>query len=287
MSKLLPAITGFACLVWIVMWTLRLSASKDQDLQQNEATPLSFSISHENFVHVTNDLFAFSLSEEQPLLTDSSLHLLQLLATWLLENPSMNLNLTGVYTPGEKNHTVYQNLGLARAEAVKSILVQKGALSQNIHSGYIASGSQPMAGGKLLGGVIFSFDENQGGDKSLSSRLPEPSVPVGDLPEVDSGRFFYFSNGSASIVEKDKPVLDDLKDYLRSDPSIGILITGYSEAVEEYKTEGNLAELRAKAVRRYLVDSGVRRRQIETASKPSLAENGKERVVTITIRQLN
>jgi outer membrane protein OmpA-like peptidoglycan-associated protein len=284
MSKLLPALLGIACIFWISTWIYQLTKQEGIHLPQTAAIPYSLSISHHNFSAETSDLLSFSISEEQPQLTDSSSLFLQKLTAYLTENPGEKLILTGVYTPEEKNRTVSQNLGIARAEAVKSILVQKGAPAGNILTRYLQSNSLPKANGKILNGVFFSFEDATAVSEPNLVKTGQSAQPEQEVFEPENGRIFLFSNGEASLKESHRTNLRELRHYLRANPSLKIVITGYSEPEEEFKTNFNLAEMRARAIRRYLVDSGTRRRQIEIVAKPSMAEGEQGRVATIAIQ---
>ena len=77
-------------------------------------------------------------------------------------------------------------------------------------------------------------------------------------------------------------MLDELRQLVRDNPSYKLIITGFSASAEE-KAVNNLAERRSLAVRRYLVDTGVRRRNIIVESRPGEAKATTEQRVEITV----
>mgnify|MGYP002072403743 CR=1 FL=1 len=287
MSKLLPALLGFACVIWISAWTVRLSEPSAMELERTAACRFTFTLTHEEFKLATHDLFSFAFSEEQPTLTDSTLIFLKKLAAYLAGHPEEKVYLTGVYAPGETNQSISSNLGIARAEAIKSILVQKGAPGDNIFSKDYLTNSLHQVGGKMVGGVFFSFENPIPGSQAITPSSGQQTFTKNDAPPQSDGRVFYFAVGEYRLSENDKRMLDDLRGYLNSDPSLKVVLTGYSGQMEDHKTGKNLAELRAMAIRRYLVDSGVRRSKIEVAAKPPSSAEDQQRIVTVTIRQIS
>ncbi len=283
MSKLLPALVGLTCLTWIFAWTYQLSGPALSANQPGGACGLTYVLTDEKFKLSTQDLFSFGFSEEQPMLTDSTLSFLRNLAEYLAANPSKRIYLTGLYAPGETNRSISANLGVARAEAVKSILVQKGASPDNILSADFRTNSLHWAAGKILDGVFFSFGEAQ----PLARLSAGPGSA--DYPSSSSGggRIFYFPEGSHSLSEKDKQTLKDLRDYLKTDATLRVRLTGYAQEREEQDAGKNLAELRAQSVRRYLVDSGLRKEKIEIATGSPRETGNAARIVTVTIQQLS
>ena len=84
------------------------------------------------------------------------------------------------------------------------------------------------------------------------------------------------------ILIENRAKLDELRRLIRSNPSYRLNITGYSTSDEE-KARPGLAKQRAMSVRRYLVDTGVRRRNILPEAQPGAAELPTDRRVEITL----
>ena len=57
--------------------------------------------------------------------------------------------------------------------------------------------------------------------------------------------------------------LKSLKRYLRANPDRTVVISGHTDNVGNRRTNEMLSEARARKIRRYLVDTGVKRNQIE------------------------
>ncbi len=274
MSKLNPSFPGVACILWIAGWTYWFSGELDQRREPTVGLDSSFSIAHNEFSVTSAEVFYFNPSESFPSIPESNQPVFQSLAIYLAKNQSVTLTLTGTYNREEQNLSEFQNLGLARAEALKNILVEKGAPKENILTKSLAANNFFQSHGKMIGGVYFLFAE-----KTAATTPTEPSV-------AENSAFrhvFFYDINEYGLKKKNLPYLDSLRNYLRSEPSKKVVITGYSEQDEEESTSLKLAEMRAKAVRRYLVDNGVRRKQITAKARPGTAKNDKERVVTLSL----
>jgi peptidoglycan-associated lipoprotein len=81
-----------------------------------------------------------------------------------------------------------------------------------------------------------------------------------DFPDI------YFDYDKSFIREDAKPVLQDVADYLKGDPSKSILIEGHCD--ERGTAEYNIAlgERRAESTKNYLVSLGVRSGAVSTVS---------------------
>ncbi len=266
MSKLVPPISGIACFLWVTVWSWWLSSKNGNPGADQPLPSISFDLEHDGFHFTAKEPFYFLPSDAVAYMSESSLAMLDTLAQYLAANPDQILTLTGVYSPVENNKTEQANLGLARADALKQyILGEKEALEENIRIAAQPIDNSLIYGGKLIGGVNFSFDEKKEAEQVAAKPLPEKTEAEGTkkAPHL----IITFSKGEYELDKAYEEKLDGLKRYLRDNPDKIAKLKGYSQASEEKVKAGDLAELRARSVRRYLVDSGVRRKQIETSGK--------------------
>lgn len=287
MSKLIQSISGFACVAWVAIWSLWLSHEKSTpNSPQYSNLTTSFSISDDGFSIAAADVFTFEISGAKPVMPADNLTLLQALSRYLGENPDKILVLQGAYMPEERNKTPYPNLGLARAHAIKDILVREGAETDQIEVG--ASGMQSCftLDGRMIGGVNFSFrmvqDEEPETESAPVVAEEDPPIVDDELPEMVR---FSYEDQIFTLDSRNQSTLDQLRRTLRKDPSKTLIISGYSLKSEEQIDKGNLAERRARAVRRYLVDTGVRRNQILIESYPGSGTDAQQRKVEMRLIQ--
>ena len=199
------------------------------------------------------------------------------------------LTLTGSYLPlpYERNQSEHPNLGIARANAIKQVL-----LGEDVDPDLIKTAGQEiqhhlLKEGRMIGGVDFEFSEKQAiaeVEEPASVTTNEDSVAANSnsLKSSKQVALFQYDYKEYALERKNRSKLDELRRLIRSNPSYRLNITGYSTSDEEKASPG-LAKRRAMAVRRYLVDTGVRRRNILPESQPGAAQLPTERRVEITV----
>ena len=282
MSKLIPAAIGLTCLLWIGGWTMRLSkAFSSQSSEATASTDSSFSISLDSIRYNSNDIFKFNFSESLPSIPEENQAVFQSIASHLISRPDVILTLTGLFSPEEQNMSSYPNLGIARAESLKTLLVEKGAPREQVVTRHLNTNSTFQVSGKLMGSVYFSFSK---ANEPQVKQVAAPGEAIAE-PATTAGAYtLRFDAGDSRLDKAYFGLLDSLRDELQADENRIIVIQGYSQPEEERKSADNIAELRAKAVRRYLVDHGVRRRQIEVKAHAGKAKSSKERTVVLDIK---
>jgi outer membrane protein OmpA-like peptidoglycan-associated protein len=261
---------------------MRLSkVFSSQSSEVPTSTDSSFSVSFDSIRYNSSDIFKFNFSESLPSIPEENQAVFQSISSHLLNSPDVTLTLTGLYSPDEQNMTTYPNLGIARAESIKTLLVEKGAPREQILTRYLNTNSSFQVDGKLMGSVYFSFTNDSepqtGQAEAIAAEVAEPASTPGS-------HILRFPAGDSRLDKVYSGLLDTLRDELQADENRIILIQGYSLPDEERKTADNMAELRARAVRRYLVDHGVRRRQIEVKAHAGKARSSKERIVILEIK---
>jgi outer membrane protein OmpA-like peptidoglycan-associated protein len=110
-----------------------------------------------DFVLAVNDNMRFAFSDLFPTYSDEVKEGLQRLATYLKNNPKKVLSLVGYYASQEANDSSFEDLGLARANAVKNILLDFGASDNNILISSSVFPASEVFDAIVIGGVVFSF----------------------------------------------------------------------------------------------------------------------------------
>jgi OmpA-OmpF porin, OOP family len=107
---------------------------------------------------VSNDNFQFEKSNDKYLSLDDDLKiLLANVVSHLGENPNTLMQLKGYYLSDEVNSTEYENLGLARANAVKAYFLEQGANSDQIKTIGKNGNQNCMEGNTLRKGIAVAF----------------------------------------------------------------------------------------------------------------------------------
>lgn len=278
MSKLLPSISGVACFLWVSGWTWIFSEGKNPADVGSSQPPISILI--DSVRYNVQQPFAFEYSEATPVIAESLLPAIKSVAKSLRENDNTVLSIIGIYGKSENNRTAFPNLGLARAEAVKSMLETSNVPVGKILTEGMETNSLFQLEDKLIGAIYFSFERKKTGGKEEELQVESTAD---SNAEESIGHEFFYKYGDYKVEPKNLEFLKELRNELRNNSAKVVTITGYSAKDEEGASKIELAEMRAMAVRRYLVDHGVRRVQIKVASKPSLARNAQEMIVSMQV----
>lgn len=292
MSKLFASLSAIACFAWVAICSLGLSNQLSNKDDPSVLPSATLSISDPEFNFLSDEIFSFHQSDATPVITANNLLLFEALALHLSENPDRELELIGCYSPHEVNKTKYPNLGVARAKAIEKLIVDNGAPEVQIVTSATAVQNLYLFEGRLLGGVNFVFaaaDAEPENENPTDESEPENEEEENEAPVVESVpgdiQYFFYDENDYTLSRANQPILDSLRRALRKDQRKTLILSGFSQSEEEKKTTGNLAELRAKAVRRYLVDNGLRRRQIVVVSHPGSAKNDDERRVELKVER--
>lgn len=289
MSKLIATFSGLVCFVWVFFWSWLMPGSTENSTAAHTEPSTSVSISDSAFNSSSAGIFSFHQSDATPVVPSDNLQLFQELAQHLGKNTERKLELNGHYSPTERNQTPHPNLGIARAKAIEKLLISAGAHEGQLVCTSTASQTLFLMDGRILGGVDFLFSEKNDAPKmeenlALSPDKKEAGSPITETHEKGLRQFFY-DKEAYKLDPENREFLDSLRRAMRKKPNETVIISGYSQPKEEKDVPGNLAELRAKAVRRYLVDKGLRRRQIVVVSHPGSGSEESERRVELKVER--
>lgn len=184
--------------------------------------------------------------------------------TYLSLNDDLALEVTGTYASTEKNNTLLDNLGLARAEAFKAWMVMQGADRSQIITRFTESDSLPFIHDTLSNGLAFRIvnkpeEERIGPDelKAVERRLKENYQP------------FYFESTSANLKVNDhlKAYVRDLRIFLDAYPDKNITLVGHTDESGSAEANVRIGRSRAEYVRQLLSETGINYQQMRTNSK--------------------
>ena len=213
----------------------------------------AFSIADRNaFNTKSTQHFTFPKASNTPTIPAKAKASFQELATYLKKNPNRQAMLTGYYQGDEKNSTSFQNLGIARADAIKQKLIAWGAPATCL----ITKGQQrnglDFKNTLLHNGVNFAFRNTP------DARLLEPLN-------------VYFQSGSNTIIENDdlRTYFQKLQKYTADNPNAKVNITGHTDSQGNAQANVQLGARRADFIRDYLVGKGFKKSMFATSSKGS------------------
>lgn len=174
--------------------------------------------------------------------------------------PTRTTTITGYYNADETNNTKFENLGIARAEAVKNILVQKGVPMGNVFtSGALNDSTRyTMSADTLYGGIEFSVQQLDSG------KMVELKEEVLIQP-----RIVYFETGKNSIIITDElnNYLLNAEKYLETHQDKKLQLVGYTDNVGDASKNLALSKERAAFVKTQLEKRKISAAQIVSDGK--------------------
>ena len=251
----------------------------------SNATAPSFTVQDGNWLLQDADNLRFGKSTETPVLSTAMNSIMDSLAHYTSgANPSKLITVTGQYASSEKNNTQFENLGLARADAMKKLLMAKGV-----------SGKSILTESKLSEDVFFTPTDTLIGGISFAFKNAEIPVVSAEEKLLFEPRTVYFNTGKNTLnVTADLAAyLEKAEKYLLANADKKLMITGYTDNVGDADKNIQLSAARAAFVKAELVKKGISESQMETTGKgmaEPVADNAtadgkaKNRRVTIAIQ---
>ena len=198
-----------------------------------------------------NEYFTFKESEydfEKPLTGDFSKSL-QKTSSYLVGHPDRQVNITGHYRDSEENTSILPNMGLARANSVKSHLQNLGVPAAQISTTGVPIADDWFKGGVLTKGVDFAFSE-----KSASNeRIPDIKSRLLGKPLT---LYFQTNSNTLTLSQQQRNDFADMFYYLDNVGGSSLAVSGHTDNVGSRDYNVNLSKERAKFVKDYLVSKG-------------------------------
>lgn len=183
----------------------------------------------------------------------------------ILENSDTKFSVIGNYNPEEGNNSVFPDLGLARATAVKNYLVSKGIDESRLMA--VSRQNTSLS----INDTIFSSTE-------LALWIDAPQSDTSE--EVDWNKIkaeinanpvrVYFKTGESTInlTQEQKVKIKSIIDYVMNVPNSKISVVGHTDNVVG-ATISNLeySKKRAAFVKDYLVSNGISESSIVAEGK--------------------
>ena len=251
----------------------------------NSALAIAIEDDDVDFETGTNDnlLFAANSCDYQTPLSSELEGVFQKTAEHLQNNSRRILVLTGLYEGNEQNECEdAADLGIARAEQVRQLLIGYGAPEGQIEME--ASNIQDLDeyDSKLVGGVDYYFKEAY-----------SPEVESAALRAENITLYFDTNKREINLTSEQRAYLDRLKAYLAANPDSKAKVTGYTDDRGEDKWNMRLSRKRSEFVRDFMIDQGISKRQITNkgmgpddpiASNATEEGRAKNRRVEITLQ---
>ena len=178
----------------------------------------------------------------------------------LEKNKSKTLNITGLYNEREENLSNFDNLGLARAESIKRVLIEQGLDAAQVSTASKNDNSlTPNQQGLLNGPYAFSVEVLEGSNnlEAMKASIMEDPVLLNFAPE----------RHRTDLNAKQRKKLEALAAYLNASDDARCTIVGHADSVKSEQLNMVLGKNRAEFTKTMLLKYGVDPTKIKTTSK--------------------
>ncbi len=214
--------------------------------------------------------FSFDLEKSVPDLSVDNKNYLNGVASYLENNPDKNLKITGLYRPSEKSiqQGIFENLGLARANNIKKLLMQRGVDKSRLFLDYKMgeeSLSAPLSF-DIFSAVPEEMSDNEEG--IINAQYSFDNMVFSDANfEINSA---VFTPGSAFLNWA-----DSVQVYLAQNPDKAFQIIGHTDNTGPAQYNKELGLERALSARRFFKEKGVKNkmRVVSMGEKQPIASN--------------
>jgi outer membrane protein OmpA-like peptidoglycan-associated protein len=190
-------------------------------------------------------------------------------------SPNSKFEITGFYSSKEQNNSIFQDLGMARANNVKNYLASKGISEEKMMLSSILKENISIQNDTVFGPIAFSALQLK---EELSDKTDWASLKANANAKPLT---LYFKKNEASITlsEDDRGKINNLLSYLANVPNSKIIITGHTDNSGLRENNAYYSIERANFAKKYFVENGISEKKIETFGKGSskpIADNDTE-----------
>ena len=218
-----------------------------------------------------NQEFHFDSGKVAPVLSKSNNVFLERVAKKVFGDPNNLMTITGYYRPSEKDMTsgIYENLGTARAAAIRDILVEMGVdenrISLDAEKGNTEDLKSPIGfeifkkkKDKVEGATASEFTPKGGTTKTESKPKEYTKVKFTFHDMTFSDANFEYNSDVFIPNKAFKLYADSLKTYFDVNPGKTLNIIGHTDAIGSDDYNDDLGLRRAQSVRKYLKELNVK-----------------------------
>lgn len=244
--------------------TTEEETQKEPSINNSKLNIKGFNFQSENSSYSTEKNFTFLNSNFdiiQPLSDSINLGIEELKKS--IENSNNKFIITGKYSSKEENNSIFPNLGIARATAIKNHLITKGIPEDKLQVSSLLSDEITLKGDTLINSTIYNLNSiNEAQSLNNWSDLKN---------EINSNPIrLYFNTGQSTInlTQTEKNKLGKIIQYINNVDNSKILITGHTDnTTGTNNTNEYYSAKRAEFAKDYLVSNGISAAKIVTEGK--------------------
>lgn len=202
------------------------------------------------------DHFKFEPGSAQPELNENNRAFLDEVAQYLLGKPEKNLTIIGRYTEAEDTIEIgiYENIGVARAEALRKALARRGVDRDRISLDYQLDETNSLR----RPAAFDAFLED-------SSQYEKQAFTFTNMSFTDAN--FEFGSAEFNPGPSCVTYMDSVETYMTLNEESTLTIVGHTDSIDTDAFNYRLGLERAKSTREYLTELGLPEERIEVASQ--------------------
>lgn len=199
------------------------------------------------------DHFRFDSATVQPVINDNNFEYLSKVGAYLKDNPDRNLTITAALGQDETSiqRGFYDNLGIARADAIRSMFVEMGIPQERISLDYTIDSTNLLRRPALFAAIDTS--DAKGAFTFTHMTFSDANF------EYNSA---VFNPGPAF-----QAYADSVKIYFDQIDSVDLTIIGHTDSIASQAYNYRLGQARADSARLYFQNLGIQVGRIATESK--------------------
>jgi len=230
--------------------------NSDSDGLPENMTPTKLKMAYQNLFNMEDGL-EFQFSEEQVIVNPAFDEGIDNMASFLLENPSNSVFITGPYTSDEENFTKETNLGKARAIAIQEILVEKGISEDQIVTAGVVEEDMYINEEAIK---VLNFDFSETNSDFNESELRSAYKAIDNL-ERDAQ--FYKDGEEVIFIQEPNESISKLDFFLNKNRNYFLQITGpYIEEETASSSVDNIGLVRAYHLKGQLEDYSLNQERV-------------------------
>lgn len=181
------------------------------------------------------------------------------------DNENKKIDIIGYFDEGEENPSAYENLGLARSNAIKNYLVEQGISSERINTYGKLKDSLIPDGDVYKGPISYTMYTQAAEDKE--EEIKELTKVADAIKEDPLVLHFEHAESSVDLSEEQRLKIGNMSRYLDKVNGSSITIEGHTDSAGKDATNNRLGKERADFAKAYFVSNGIPDSKIKTVSK--------------------
>ena len=186
---------------------------------------------------------------------------------FLNEHDDKEINVIGLYRESETNPSAYPNLGIARANAVKNYLVNKGIPSKQINPMGQLEEELVQDGDIYKGPVNYTIETLDTRDAALAASEENLRAIKNDINANPLILYFETNSSNVKLSAKQRQKMAKIAGYLDKVETAKVRVVGHTDNVGRAASNTKLGLARANTIKDYLIKNTIAESKIETSSK--------------------